>query len=117
MKQLATALLILVSVIPVLAGQHSPDSRSNVVKRGLPIATEAQAVTIKQLLETPDAYGKSPVALEGVVAKVCWIQGCWMNLSCGAGESNVRVTFKGFTVPRNSRGRQARILGLARVRT
>ena len=115
MKRFVTALVILVSVIPVLA--HPSGSHSNVVKLGVPIAAEAKSVTITQLRESPDAYAKDPVVVEGVVSNVCWIRGCWMKLSSEAGEASIHVTFRGFTVPRDSKGRKARIVGVAKAHT
>jgi hypothetical protein len=117
MKQLVTALVVLVGVIHVLAREHSSGSHSNVIKRGAPIAAEAKGVTITQLLESPDAYGKDPVVVEGVVSKVCWIRGCWMKLFPEVGEGSIHVTFKGFTVPRDSKGWKARIAGVAKAKT
>ena len=117
MKQLVTALVVLASVIPVLARQYPPGYHSDVMRAGAPIAAEAEAVTITQLLESPDAYGKDPVVVEGVISKVCWIRGCWMTLSPEVGEANIHVTFKGFTVPRDSKGWKARIVGVAKAKT
>jgi hypothetical protein len=115
MKRLVTALVLVVSVIPALA--HSSSSHSGVIRLGVPIAAEAKGVTITQLRETPDAYGKDPVVVEGVVSKVCWIRGCWMNLSSETGDAKIYVTFRGFTVPRDSKGRKARIVGVAKTHT
>lgn len=117
MKQLVTALVILVGVISVLAREHPSGSHSNVIKRGAPIAAGAKGVTITQLLESPDAYGKDPVVVEGVISKVCWIRGCWMTFSPEVGEANIHVTFKGFTVPRDSKGWNARVVGVAKANT
>ena len=117
MKHLAIALVILVSVVPVLARPHSSGARSSVMKRGAPIAAEAKGVTIAQLLGSPDAYAKDPVVVEGVISKVCWIRGCWMRLSQEVGEGDIHVTFKGFTVPRDSKGWKARIVGVAKTKT
>ena len=116
MKQFVIALVLLVGVIPVLALEHSSGSHSNVIRRGVPIAAEAKGVTITQLLESPNAYGKDSVVVEGVVSKVCWIRGCWMNLSPEVGQGNIHVTFRGFTVPRDSKGWTARIVGMAKTR-
>jgi hypothetical protein len=117
MKQLVTALAVLVGVIPVLALEHFSGPHSDVIKRGALIASEAKGVTITQLLESPDAYGKDPVVVEGVVSKVCWIRGCWMNLSPKVGEGNIHVTFRGFTVPRDSKGWKARMVGVVKAKT
>jgi hypothetical protein len=111
-----TALFILVSVVPVHAGPQPSGSRSKVIQRGAPIASEAKMVTITQVRESPDAYAKDPVVVEGVVSEACWIRGCWMTLSSETGESHIHVTFNGFTVPRNSKGWKARVMGVAKAR-
>ena len=117
MKQLVTALVIFVSAVPTLAGQHPSGSPSRVVTRGATIAAEAKSVTVTQLLENPDAYGKEPVVVEGVVSKVCWIQGCWMNVAPEVGARGIHVTFRGFTVPRSSKGSNARMVGVVKTTT
>ena len=117
MKQLVTALVILASAIPVLAHQQPSGSHTNVIKLGVPIAAEVKSVSITQLLESPEAYEKDPVVVEGVISKVCWIRGCWMNLSLEGVEGHIHVTFKGFNVPRDSKGWKARIVGVAKARS
>ena len=117
MKKLVITLAILAIAIPLVARQRHSGSASEVIKRGAPIAADAKSVTVTQLLETPEAYGEDPVVVEGVISKVCWIRGCWMKLSPKAGEVGVHVTFNGFSVPTDSKGRKARGAGVARVKT
>jgi hypothetical protein len=85
---------------------------ADVVKRGVAVPADAKSVTVAQIMEKPDAYAKDPVVVEGVVSSVCTNMGCWMQLD------SVRVTFKdyGFFVPTDSKGMQARALGVAKVK-
>lgn len=54
------------------------------------------------------------ILIEGVVAEVCTIKGCWMTLRVPGGE-DLLVRFKdyGFFVPRNASGRTALVHGVA----
>ena len=113
---LASTLVIFALAIPVFARERHSGSPSDVIKRGAPIAAEAKSVTVTQLLETPDAYENDPVVVEGVISKVCRLRGCWMKLSPEADEAGVHVTFKGFSVPTNSKGMKARVTGVARAK-
>jgi hypothetical protein len=119
MKRIAIALVLvsLAIAIPVLARHRHSGSRSDDLERGAPIAADAQSVTVTQLLETPGVYENHPVVVEGVISKVCRLRGCWMELAPEAGEGGIRVTFKGFTVPTDSKGMKARVAGVARVKT
>lgn len=104
MKKLVFAAIVIAIAFSAVA---------DTVKRGAPIAPEAKAITIAQLLEQPDNYKKKPVVVEGTVASVCTNMGCWMQLD------SVRVTFKdyGFFVPTDSKGMQARAEGVVKVKT
>ncbi len=105
MKKLTFAVLIVAIAFSAFGG--------DVVKRGAPIAPDAKALTIAQVMEKPDDYKKKPVVVEGTVASVCSNMGCWMQLD------TVRVTFKdyGFFVPTDSKGMQARAEGVVKVKT
>jgi len=116
MRTIAVAAVLLAIVVAVLARQGEAGSR-DAIERGAPIAADAKSVTVAQLLETPEAYGEDPVVVEGVVSKVCRLRGCWMTLSPEAGGVGVHVTFKGLSVPRDSKGMKARVAGVARVKT
>jgi hypothetical protein len=105
MKRFAIAALVIAIAFSAFA--------ADVVKRGIAIPADAKSVTVADVLAKPDAYAKQPVVVEGVVSTVCTNMGCWMQLD------TVRVTFKdyGFFVPTDSKGFQARALGVAKVRT
>ncbi|HWW60281.1 MAG TPA: DUF4920 domain-containing protein [Thermoanaerobaculia bacterium] len=85
-----------------------------VVKRGAPLSKDAKVVTVAQVLETPEAFTKEPVIVEGVAKTVCQNKGCWMELDGG-----VRMTFKdyAFFVPTKSKGRRIRAEGVVEVKT
>lgn len=90
----------------------------DVIKRGDAVPT-GEAVSIATVLESPDAYAKNPVLVEGVVESACTNKGCWMQLVPAAGEPGMRVTFKhyGFFIPLDSKGMQARAHGTTKVKT
>ena len=111
MKRFVLTLLVLAVAFAAFAG--------DVVKRGAPIAADAKALPVAKVLETPDAYTKDAVVVEGVVQAACERKGCWMQLAPKAGEAGVRVTFKdyGFFVPLDSKGMQVRAEGVTVVKT
>ncbi len=90
-----------------------------VIKRGEVISADAKSVPLATVLENPSEYVKTPVVVEGVIAKACTKKGCWMELVPEAGKPGVRVTFKdyGFFVPLDSKGLKARAEGVASVKT
>jgi hypothetical protein len=110
MKKLSLALVLIAST--AFAGE--------VVTRGAAISKDAKAVPLAQVLESPDAYTKEPVLVEGVIASACTRQGCWMQLAPSADDhKGVRVTFKdyGFFIPLDAKGMKARAEGVAVVKT
>jgi len=90
---------------------------NDVVKRGAAIPPDAKRVALASVLAKPGDVAGQPIVIEGVVEKVCWIAGCWMQVAPAAGTAGIRVTFKGggFVVPRDSRGRKARLFGIVKV--
>lgn len=91
----------------------------DVIKRGETIAADAKAIPLATVLEKPADYAKTPVVVEGLIAKACTNKGCWMELVPEEGKPGVRVTFKdyGFFVPLDSKGLKARAEGVAAVKT
>ena len=81
----------------------------------------APAVTLAELLRSPERYAGKAVRVEGQVRKACERKGCWMELAEGPSETSrgagVRVTFKdyGFFVPLDSAGASARVEGVVQV--
>src|SRR5215207_1848632 len=53
---------------------------SEVVTRGASVSKDAQAIPLAQVLESPDAYTKDAVVVEGVIETSCSRKGCWMQL-------------------------------------
>ena len=52
--------------------------------------TDAPRVTIAQLLETPEAFRRQPVRVQGKIERQCPAAGCWLFLRDGQGRS-IRV--------------------------
>ena len=90
---------------------------AEIVKRGEAIKPEMPRVALADVLARPRDFTTHAFVTEGVVQKVCWIMGCWMNVAPAAGKPGIHVTFKGgaFTVPRASGGQNVRLLGKARM--
>jgi hypothetical protein len=61
MKQIAIPFVVLALAIPILAAA--------VIRRARPIAAGAKSVTVTHLLDTPDAYEKNLVTVEGVISR------------------------------------------------
>src|SRR5437868_1932534 len=82
--------------------------------KGLP------AVTLAELVGSPEKYQDKPVRLEGTVRRACDKKGCWMELAESADKSanGVRVLMKdhGFFVPTDSAGSRATVEGTVTVK-
>lgn len=85
------------------------------VKRGVSIPAGASTTALSAVLAHPTAFMKEPIVTEGVIANVCRWAGCWMTVAPEEGGPSMRVTFKGFSVSRDFRGRRARIVGRVKV--
>jgi hypothetical protein len=81
--------------------------------KGLP------AVTLAELVGTPEKYQDKAVRLDGTVRRACDRMGCWMELAESADKSatGVRVVMKdhGFFVPTDSAGSKATVEGTVSV--
>lgn len=49
--------------------------------------TQAPAVSIGQLLDTPDAFHRKPVRVSGTIERQCPVAGCWFFINDGQGRS------------------------------
>ncbi|MBM4163111.1 MAG: DUF4920 domain-containing protein [Lentisphaerae bacterium] len=49
--------------------------------------TSAPVVTIAQLLETPEAFQRKPVRVQGTIERQCPMAGCWFFIHDGQGRS------------------------------
>ena len=90
---------------------HNTDTE--VIKRGAAIANDAERVAFTDALKEPAKYAGKAVVIEGVVNRVCKMEGCWMEIAPGADAASIRVTFKnhGFFVPKDADGTRFRAVG------
>ncbi len=49
--------------------------------------TGAPSVTVAQLLDTPDAYHRKTVRVQGTIERQCPMAGCWFYVNDGQGHS------------------------------
>jgi hypothetical protein len=68
------------------------------------------------VLHHPELYDGKTVLVEGTIAEVCPIKGCWLKVVDG--ERSMHVGFKdyAFFVPKDSAGRTVRLHGVVAVR-
>jgi hypothetical protein len=113
MKKLILLLAVALLAFPILGSEEAP------VLRGAPVAPDAPAIPLGDVLAQPAAYADKQIVVEGVIAASCSEKGCWMQLVPSDGEGMVRVTFKdyGFFIPLNAKGMKARAEGVTVVRT
>ena len=111
MKRLLFATLIATTAFAAFAG--------DVVTRGAAISKDSKTVPLAQVMETPQDFTKEPIVVEGLVETACQNKGCWMQVVPETGKAGMRVTFKdyGFFVPKDSKGRSARMEGVVTVKT
>jgi hypothetical protein len=69
--------------------------------------TDGPTVTPAQVLGQIDAYEGKPVRVEGTVAAVCQMRGCWMDVA-GAGGEKIRIKVKDGEVvfPKDAAGKK-----------
>lgn len=91
---------------------------AEVVKRGAPLGDSPQ-VEFADALKQPQKYAGKTVRIEGVVKRVCKMEGCWMEIAPDAESETVRVTFKdhGFFVPKDGDGLKFRAEGELKLKT
>ena len=130
MKTLFAALLLCACAASVAAqdashGQHpkpeasAPAPESGRVVRGEAISADAQRVSFADALKEPQKYADKAVVIEGVVARVCQAEGCWLEISPKSkGDGSIRVTFDHkFTVPKDASTMNFRAEGTLKVKT
>jgi hypothetical protein len=110
MKTTTIAAVILLAATTTFAAE--------VVKRGTPVSS-SKPVALATVLESPRAYTKVAVVVEGVIEKSCTNKGCWMELAPASGKKSIRVTFKDeeFFIPLTAKGMQARAEGVTKIHT
>lgn len=98
--------------------QKTPPPAKEVVKRGAPIG-DARRVEFADVLKEPQKFAGQAVVIEGVVERVCKMEGCWMQIAPEAGSAeSVRVTFDHkFSVPKDSDKMRFRAAGEFAVKT
>jgi hypothetical protein len=115
--------LLLACVLATVACHKSEPARpaANVGHYGAPLASKNPPVPIASVLARPDQFAGKPLVADGKVRAACTRKGCWMELAPTAqkGTPGCRVTFKdyGFFVPTDSAGAEAKVEGVAEVRT
>jgi hypothetical protein len=68
----------------------APSLRADAKSYGAGV-TLAETTSVARILADPDAYVGKKVRIEGRVADVCPMKGCWMELSEGKAGSSLRV--------------------------
>jgi hypothetical protein len=87
------------------------------IRRGEPIA-QARRVSFADALKEPQKYADKTVVIEGVVRRVCQMEGCWVEIGPKVGEGSVRVTFDHkFSVPKDAAEMNFRAEGTLKVKT
>ena len=75
------------------------------IRRGEPLG-KSPSVAFADVLKEPAKYAGKKITVEGVVERVCQMQGCWMQIapeSGAAADKSVRVTFDHkFFVPKDA---------------
>ncbi|HEV2862453.1 MAG TPA: DUF4920 domain-containing protein [Pyrinomonadaceae bacterium] len=91
---------------------------SGVIKRGEAIG-DSRRVAFADALKEPQKYAGKTVVIEGVVRRVCKMEGCWMEIGPKAdSEETVRVTFDHkFAVPKDADKMSFRAEGRLKVKT
>ncbi len=129
MKTFFAALLVCAALAAARAqdahhGQHQkqeatvPADSSGRVLRGAAIGG-SERVAFADALKEPQKYAGKTVVIEGVVRRVCKMEGCWMEIGPKAeGAESVRVTFDHkFSVPKDAAEMNFRAEGKLKVKT
>jgi hypothetical protein len=77
----------------------------------------SRRVSFADALKEPQKYDGKTVVIEGVVRRVCQMEGCWIEIGPKQGEGSVRVTFDHkFTVPKDAAEMNFRAEGTLKVK-
>jgi hypothetical protein len=95
------------------AAQTAPATASSSIF-GAPI-TSKNALLLADLARDPVKWQGQDVVVTGNVADVCQHMGCWMVIEDGAQKARVRMHGHSFFVPKDCKGRRARVQGQAVV--
>ena len=93
-------------------------SKDGVIKRGEAFGDSPQ-VAFADVLKEPKKFEGKTVRIEGLVERVCKMEGCWMQIKPSAeSEAVVRVTFDHkFSVPKDADKMKFRAEGVVGVKT
>ncbi len=96
----------------------SSSSKDEVIKRGEALGDSPQ-VAFADVLKEPSKFAGKTVRIEGLVERVCKMEGCWMQIKPSAeSEAGVRVTFDHkFSVPKDADKMKFRAEGTVGVKT
>jgi hypothetical protein len=83
MKRISLSLSLILLALSPLLGEGAKSYGTGV--------TLAETTSVAKILADPDAYVGKKVRIEGEVAEVCPMKGCWMELSETRSGSSLRV--------------------------
>lgn len=99
-----------VAAVAVAAVWYSVGGRERPARAfGGPVG--GQAVTISEVLASPEAYLGETVTVEGRIVRMCPTTGCWWYLDDGTGQLRVSSTAAGFALPLGQDGKRIRTTG------
>jgi hypothetical protein len=79
--------------------------------------TLSEVSDLAEVVSDPARYEGGAVLLRGRISDACQRKGCWMILSDGGEEVQVRFADYGFFVPKDCRGKQAYVEGRVKAET
>lgn len=114
-------LLILITVVITACNSAKEEEKTLAANEPYTSGEEVNpegAIPVEEMLIQLGNGTEMPAKVKGKVVDVCQKKGCWMELDKGDG-STIRVTFKdyGFFVPKDIKGREVVINGVAYVDT
>jgi hypothetical protein len=91
--------------------------QADVIKRGAPLG-KSEMVALTDVMADPQKFSGKTVKVEGVIARSCKSEGCWMELAPSMDAKTVRVKFKdhGFFIPLDAQGMKAKAEGIFEVK-
>lgn len=114
MRSPLPAVVAALAVLTATAVAHSSESAkgSEVQTYGAPV-TVKKALKIDKLEKNPAKYNGQTIKLEGVVAKVCQGQGCWIEIASPKGATFIaRSLDESVLVPKDCKGQKVTIQGV-----
>jgi len=98
--------------------EAAPADSPGVLKRGEAIG-DSPRVAFADALKEPQKYADKTVVIQGVVRRVCKMEGCWVEIGPKAdSDETVRVTFDHkFSVPKDADKMSFRAEGRLKVKT